>query len=166
MVQKLEAIKGDGGSIRIGATGTIGFLMTKELESIKSTPQTPVSCRDKPGTNPVSFLCSSTTTPRRLQARKSLDEASSSSSTGSSINRKSPETPRKLKTYGSTHKIPMLASDVMLDKTPSREKTGKRGTNFVEVVDISCGNLDRALASPITTKLKRLGFTKLSESIV
>ncbi|KAJ6887073.1 hypothetical protein NC651_027435 [Populus alba x Populus x berolinensis] len=39
MVQKLEAIKGGGGSTRVGTTGTIGALITRELESIKPSPQ-------------------------------------------------------------------------------------------------------------------------------
>ena len=42
----------------------------------------------------------------------------------------------------------------------------KKGSNIVESVDIKCGNQDRAWASPITNCLKKLGFLKLSESII
>ncbi|KAJ9182706.1 hypothetical protein P3X46_006669 [Hevea brasiliensis] len=161
MVQKLEAIKGGGGSIKVGTTGTVSALMARELESFKSASQTSVSQQDKPRTVPVSIPCSATT-PRRSQARKSLDEASSST------NCRSPETSQKMKSYAkSAHKMPMLCSEnVILERTPSREKTKKKGTNIVEIVDIKCGHPDKAWASPITSKLKKLGFSKLSESIV
>ncbi|KDP39090.1 hypothetical protein JCGZ_00847 [Jatropha curcas] len=160
MVQKLKAIKGGGGSIRVGTTGTISALMTRELESTKSAPHASVSHQDKPKSVPVSVPCSATT-PKRLQARKSLDEASSSSA----IHR-SPETNRKMKSYTkSSHRVPMLrAENVTLDRTPSREKTNKKGANIVEVVDIKCGHPDKAWSSPITNKLRKLGFSKLSES--
>ena len=61
----------------------------------------------------------------------------------------------------------MLGSDnIALDRTPRRQKSDKKVSNLVEVVDIKCGNPDRAWASPITNRLKKLGFSKLSESIV
>lgn len=158
MAHSLEAIKGGGGSVRVGTTGTISSLMTRELESMKAASQKPSSSSiNKPQAVPL--------TPRRLQARKSSDEASSS---GIRNNTKSPEFPRKTKGYPkNTHRIPMLGSDnIVLERTPSREKTDKKGSNIVEVVDIKCGNSDRAWTSPITSKLRKLGFSKLSESIV
>lgn len=165
MVQKLEAIKGGGGSIRVGTTGTIGDLMTREMESIKPSPQASASGQGKPRTIPVSVPCSANT-PRKLQARKSLDEASSSGCRRG-IGHRSPETTRKVKSFNkSTHRMPMLGSDYStLDRTPSREKSDKKATHIVEIVDIKCGNPDRAWANPITNKLKKLGFSKLSESI-
>lgn len=166
MVQTLEAIKGGGGSIRVGTTGTIGSLMTRELESVKSAPQMPVSSRDKPPAVPVSVPCGATT-PKRLQPRKSLDEASSSGS-NKHINHRSPEIARKTKNYiHKSHRIPMLGSDnIVLDRTPNRKKTDKKGSYIVEIVDIKCRNPDRAWATPITNRLKKLSFSKLSESVV
>ncbi|XWS09825.1 hypothetical protein CRYUN_Cryun39dG0022800 [Craigia yunnanensis] len=64
MVQKLEVVKG-GGSIKVGTTGTISSLMTRELDSIKSAKQAPVSFRHKSQTIPVSVACGSAT-PKRL----------------------------------------------------------------------------------------------------
>jgi hypothetical protein len=161
MVQTLEAIKGGGGSIRVGTTGTISSLMTRELDSIKAAPS-----RTKPRAVPVSIPCGAST-PKRLQPRKSTDGASSSG-TRSYIDDRSPEIIRKTKGYTrNTHRIPMLSSDgIALDRTPSREKTEKKGSNIVEIVDIKCGNQDRAWASPITNRLRKLGFSKLSESII
>lgn len=166
MVQSLEAIKGGGGSIKVGATGTVSSLMTRELDSMKAASQKPVSSRNKPQTGPVSVPYGSTT-PRRLQPRKSSHEASSSGS-GNFNNHINPDFSRKAKSYPkNTHRIPMLGSDnIDLDRTPSREKTDKKVSNIVEVVDIKCGNSDRAWTSPITNKLKKLSFSKLSESII
>lgn len=166
MVQTLEAIKGGGGSIRVGTTGTISSLMTRELESIKSAPQKRVLSKTKHRAVPVS-VPSGATTPKSLQPRKSSEEASSSGSSHH-IDRKSPEISRKIKSYTrNTHRIPMLGSDsIALDRTPTREKTNKKGPNIVEIVDIKCGNQDRAWASPITSRLKKLGFSKLSESVI
>ncbi|KAJ6753593.1 hypothetical protein OIU79_026428 [Salix purpurea] len=158
MVQKLEAIKGGGGSIRVGTTGTIGALMTREMESIKPSTQASASAsgQGKPRTIPVSVPCSATT-PRKLQPRKSLDEASSSGCR-SGIGHRSPETPRKVKSFNkSTHRMPMLGSESStLDRTPSREKPDKKAIHIVEIVDIKCGNPERAWANPITSKLKKL----------
>ncbi|KAJ6894528.1 hypothetical protein NC652_028330 [Populus alba x Populus x berolinensis] len=133
MVQKLEAVKGGGGSTR-------------------PSPRASASVQAKPGTILVSVPCSATT-PRKLQARKSLDEASSSGQ-----NRRSPETRQKMKSFNkSTHHIPMFGSDsIILDRTPSREKSDKKATKIVEIT----------WANPITSKLKKLGFSKLPESNV
>lgn len=70
MAQRLEGIKGGGGSIKLGTTGTISSLMTRELDQISSIPhkQVPSTSRSKPRTLPVSVPCSSTSTiPKRLQ---------------------------------------------------------------------------------------------------
>ncbi|KAF4369236.1 hypothetical protein F8388_022892 [Cannabis sativa] len=158
MVKSLEAIKGGGGSIRVGTTGTIISLMTRELQSMDIASKKPSSSFDnKPQADPV--------TPRRLKPKKSSDEATSS---GIKNYRKSPEFSRKTKGYPKkAHRIPMLNSDnVVIDRTHIREKPDKKGSNIVEVVDIKCGNTDRAWKSPITSRLRKLGFSKLSESII
>ncbi|KAG6634578.1 hypothetical protein I3843_12G127000 [Carya illinoinensis] len=162
MVQKLETIKGRGGSIRVGTTGTISSLMTRELDSIKFAPQMPVSSRTKPQSVPV-LVPYGGTTPKRPQPRKSSDMASSSYN-----DHRSPEITRKNKSYSTNiHRIPMLAVDsIILDRIPSGEKNDKKGSNIVEIVDIRCGKQDRAWASPIANRLKKLGFSKLSESII
>ncbi|CAN1242894.1 hypothetical protein LINPERPRIM_LOCUS5489 [Linum perenne] len=147
MVQKLEAIKGGGGSIKVGTTGTISNLITRELESAISSPQASNPPRDlKLGTDTVSVPCSATS-PRRLQARKPTDETAKK---------------EKHQAKGS-HRVPMLAGDgVTLERTPSREKKNRRVVKFVEVVDVKCGTP----GTPLTSKLKKLGFSKLSEGMV
>ncbi|CAA7025888.1 unnamed protein product [Microthlaspi erraticum] len=185
MVQKLELIRGGGGSIKIGATGTVATLMTRELDSMKQqpSPQTPTTTtRPVRTTVPVSVDCgtSSSSTPRRHKARRSSsDEASSSSNNNvrtpkghhnAKITHQLPmlgsenvRTPKGHHNGKSTHQVPMLGSDnVSLQGTPRREKR----MNIVDIVDVKCGNPDRAWANPITSRLKKLGFSKLSESIV
>ncbi|KAH0859527.1 hypothetical protein HID58_087788 [Brassica napus] len=160
MAQKLEMIRGGGGSIKIGATGTVATLMTRELDSMKQpSPQTPTT-RPIRTTIPVSVDCgTSSSTPRRPKARKSSDEASSSNLPNvASDNARTP----KGHNAKSTHQLPMLGSDnVSLQGTPRREKR----MNIVDIVDVKCGNPDRAWANPITSRLKKLGFSKLNESI-
>ena len=57
--------------------------------------------------------------------------------------------------------------NISLDgSTTRREKPDKRGSYMFEVVDIKCSTPDRTWASPITNRLKKLGFSKLSESII
>ncbi|KAK8622886.1 hypothetical protein V6N13_117785 [Hibiscus sabdariffa] len=75
MAQKLEAIKGGGGSIKVGTKGTISSLITRELDSVK--PTLPVSFRHESQTIPVSVV-SGSSTPKGLKLRKSLDGASTS----------------------------------------------------------------------------------------
>ncbi|PSS06147.1 hypothetical protein CEY00_Acc19420 [Actinidia chinensis var. chinensis] len=151
MVPTLEAIKGGGGSIKVGTTGTISALMSRELES-----QTPISSRNKSPSVSISPIVS-----KRPTQRTSPDEASS---TNNSNKKKSPENVRKTKhNHRKTHQILMLDSDnISLGGTPGRDKPDKRAY-IVEVVDLKCGNPDRTWA-PITNRLKKLGFSKLSES--
>ncbi|PON51541.1 hypothetical protein PanWU01x14_216230 [Parasponia andersonii] len=89
MVHSLEAIKGCGGSVRVGTTGTISSLMTRELDSMKAASQ-------KPSSSINQLQAAAPVTPKRLQARKSSDEASSS---GIRSYTKSPEFSRKKKVW-------------------------------------------------------------------
>ncbi|KAL5101343.1 hypothetical protein RYX36_005670 [Vicia faba] len=174
MAQTLESMKSKGGSIKLGTIGTIGSLMTRELDQISSEPQKKkVFSRTKPRTLHVSVPCSSSSTstsanPKRLQPRKSLDEAIGSGS-GSSKNTNHRTKANSNSTSRNTHRIPMLGSadHFSVDRTPTREKKNdKKKPNIVEVVDIKCGNAEKTWATPLTTRLKKLGFSKLSESII
>lgn len=179
MAQTLEGMKGKGGSIKLGTIGTISSLMTRELDQISSEPQKQkVSSRSKPRTLHVSVPCSSSSStgtsanPKRLQPRKSSDEASgngSGSGSGSSKNTNHRTKANSSSTSRNTHRIPMLdsADHFSVDRTPIRgKKNDKKKPNIVEVVDIKCGNAEKTWATPLTTRLKKLGFSKLSESII
>lgn len=164
MVQTLESIRGGGGSIKVGTTGTIGALMSRELQTAKTASQTPALCKKKSPTICASVQ-SSASTPRR-KSQPSEGEAGSSSS--SQIGHKNTETRKKSKQYNlKTQKIPILSADnIPIDKTPIRRKSDRKGSYMVEIVDIKCGNPDRAWGSPIASRLKKLGFSKLSESVI
>ncbi|KAL8046402.1 hypothetical protein ABFX02_08G175500 [Erythranthe guttata] len=142
MAQTLEAIRGGGGSVKLGTIGTVSALMSRELDSTKST---------------------SANVP-------SVDEASSS--TSNFKNHKLPEnTKRTTKNQTrTTTQIPMLKSDdtISTDGTPIRQKKSiKKGpAGIVEIVDIKCGSSDKKWVNPIKHRLKKLGFSKLSHSIV
>ncbi|OIT01852.1 PREDICTED: uncharacterized protein LOC109226706 [Nicotiana attenuata] len=165
MVQTVEANMGGGGSIKVGTTGTIGALMSRELDSKKFSPQTPASYRSKSPTV-CSFIAGSATSPKRVKPGTSSDEASSS--VMSEDNKKCPEIVRKTKHYNrKTNQIPILENDnVFVDGTPMRQKPERKGPYRVEIVDINCGDVDRTWAGPIKNRLKKLGFSKLSESPV
>ncbi|XP_027343839.1 uncharacterized protein LOC113856285 [Abrus precatorius] len=157
----------DEGTIMVGTTGTISSLMTKELDQIQnsSPPHPQVSSTSKPRIS----VTRGSTTPKQLQPRKSFGEASSSRSSSSDIvNHRSTGIGSKIKLNGKhTHQIPMLGSNNFpSDTCPVRKKNDKKKkSNIVEVVDIKCGYVDKAWATPITNSLKKLGFSKLSESI-
>ncbi|RDX75233.1 hypothetical protein CR513_44899, partial [Mucuna pruriens] len=157
MAESLEAIKGGGGSIKLGTTGTISSLMTRELDHISSKKKVS-STRSKPQTPPVSVPCGSTT-QKILQPRKSSVEASSSGSS-KNTNRRGPSNgmSQKTKTNGrNTQRIPMLGSDkCSVDRTPVRGKNDKKILNIVEIVDIKCGNAEKAWATPLASRLKKL----------
>lgn len=161
MVQTLEEIRGGGGSIKVGTMGTIGALMSRELENVK--PELQINAPAENDSLPIGA-----STQKTVKSRPQVNKASSSSSSSSShTNHINPENVRKTKHYTRKSQIPMLDSDnISIDGTPIRQKSDKRLSYMSEVVDIKCGSPDRAWASPITNRLKKLGFSKLSESII
>ncbi|KAM7492691.1 hypothetical protein LguiA_035612 [Lonicera macranthoides] len=163
MVHTLQDIKVGGGSIKVGSTGTISALMSRELNS--SALHRPVSCKSKSPTA-TCLVTSGTTAPKRLKSTTASNEASSSRS--NNINQESLEIAQKAKhSTRKTNEIPILNSgSISLDGTPIRGKPEKKGSYIVEIVDIKCGNPDRAWATPITNRIRKLGFSKLSDNIV
>ncbi|ESW18411.1 hypothetical protein PHAVU_006G038800 [Phaseolus vulgaris] len=152
----MEGTKGDEGSITVGTTGPISLLMTKELDQMSCIPHQDLSSTSKPRIS----VSSCSTTPKRPQPRKSFDSSSSSSS--NVTNHISSGIGPKTKHNGKhTNQIPMLGSHTLpLDASPvMKKKEKKKKSKIVEVVDIKCGYV------PITNSLKKLGFSKLSESI-
>lgn len=163
MAQTLEDIKGGGGSIKVGTTGTISSLMSKELESMRYAPRKAITSKDKASAATI-LASSGVTSPKRSRPRLSANEASSSHS--SNMNDRIDDLGKKEKHNNrKNHNIPMLNSgNISVDATPIRKKTDKKGAYLVEIVDIKCGHPDRAWATPLTNRLKKLSFSKLSES--
>ncbi|KAJ4981584.1 hypothetical protein NE237_032421 [Protea cynaroides] len=163
MVPTLDAIKGSGGSVRIGATGTISSLMSRELGSVKKSPQSTKSSPRKSPTIPVSVPCVSR--PRRQPRRTVVNEASTSSSRNNHRGHGSTQKTRS-SIQKNAQSFPMLGSDgIVFDDSPNRKKPDKKGSYIVEVVDLKCGSHEKAWFNPITHQLRKLSFSRLSESI-
>ncbi|KAJ1291135.1 hypothetical protein BS78_02G295400 [Paspalum vaginatum] len=162
MARATELVHGEPGAIKVGATGTIGSLMTRELDAIKVAPQAAASPRLRRQGCPVSVSCGST--PRKAILRKSSSDVSSSRSSNGNGNRSdrvsSEEAckPRRV-SRRNTFDSPMLRSDgALVDQSPSAGKAKKKGGVYgVEVVDVKCSN-------PMSSRLRKLGFSKLSET--
>uniref|UniRef100_K4A2G4 Uncharacterized protein n=1 Tax=Setaria italica TaxID=4555 RepID=K4A2G4_SETIT len=147
-----ELVHGEGGAIKVGTTGTIGSLMTRELDSIKVAPQAAAT----PRLRRQGLSCG---TPRKIVLRKSSSDVSSSSNGNRTDRVGAEETckPRRV-SRRNTFDSPMLRSDcALVDRSPNTSK-GKKGSGYgVEVVDVKCGN-------PMSSRLRKLGFSKLSET--
>lgn len=186
MVQKLEAIRGGGGSIRVGTVGTIGSLMTRELEASssashgtrkpmtlvdeasRSDARTTIKQRNREvggrtrGQTQHRISVISATTPKRQKQKASLDDLGNSSLCKGTV-RRNPDFPGKIQTPRRSSHLPMLGSEnIHLDKTPTREKPTRRGADLAHLVDIHCGNSTVSLSD----RLKKLGFSKLSQSFM
>lgn len=138
MVQKLEDIKNGGGSIKIGATGKISALMSRELQS--GTPKSRKPAILEP--NDAS----------KLEEKPQTDEASTSNK---NINGNLPKTKHN-------HARKASKNPFFHDGSPN---PNKKRSYIVEVVDIKCGIPDKIIwANPIKDRLKKLTFSKLSET--
>ncbi|XP_049343449.1 uncharacterized protein LOC125807750 [Solanum verrucosum] len=166
MVQTLESIRGGGGSIKVGTTGTISALMSRELDSKPSASTTSVSRRYRSPTV-CSFAAGDATSPKRTKPRTSIDKASCS--WASEDHKNDSEIVRKAKQYYNcrTPQIPMLKSEnISVDGTPIRKKPDRKGLALVEIVDIKCGSSGKTHANLMKNSLKKNSFSKLSESPV
>ncbi|XP_059664478.1 uncharacterized protein LOC132310311 [Cornus florida] len=159
MVRTLEDMRGvEGSSVRVGATGTVSTLMTRELDSMKCTSQkTSLSCKRKPPTAPVSVSCGVCSIKRSQATRISSNNATtkgSMSHTNHTRPGSSSTQRRRCNARRAVHRFPLLgSSDNSLGTTPERGKPGKRGSHIVEIVDLDCGIFNRARYRPITNKL-------------
>ncbi|EAZ40040.1 hypothetical protein OsJ_24478 [Oryza sativa Japonica Group] len=170
-----EAAAAAACAVKVGTTGTIGSLMTRELEAIKAAPPHATAAATTPRrlrrqSSPVSVPCGAS--PRKIAAlRKSSSSLSTTSSGGGSgrrTDRVSAEESSACKTAACRRSSsttpassPMLAADVDRSggggKAKKAAARGRRGVGGVEVVDVRCGN-------PMSSRLRRLGFSKLSET--
>uniref|UniRef100_A0ACD5UMT2 Uncharacterized protein n=1 Tax=Avena sativa TaxID=4498 RepID=A0ACD5UMT2_AVESA len=157
-----QLVNGEGGAIKVGTTGTIGSLMIRELEAIKVTPQGAATPRLRRQSSPVSVPCGAS--PRKTILRKNSSNVSCSNSSSSSngrTDRVGAEEAGKARRSSQRNKSdsPMLHSDgVLVERSPNVEKVKKKGNfHVVEVVDVRCSN-------PMSSRLRKLGFSKLSET--
>lgn len=166
-----ELVRGEGGTVKVGTTGTIGSLMTRELDSTKvAAPQAAAAAGASPLRRqgcPVSVPCGATT-PRKLMLRKSSSDVSSSSSSNRTgrVGTEEACKPRRA-SRTNTFDSPMLRPDggALVDRAPSAGRAKKKGTSVgvhgggVQVVDVKCGN-----PMSMSSRLRKLGFSKLSQT--
>uniref|UniRef100_A0A0A9HFH9 Uncharacterized protein n=1 Tax=Arundo donax TaxID=35708 RepID=A0A0A9HFH9_ARUDO len=153
-----ELVHGEGGTIKVGTTGTIGSLMTKELETIKVASQEAATPRLRRQSCPVSVPCGAS--PRKIVLRKSSSNVTSSSSSNGRTDCVSAEEACKSRRIARRHTFssPILHSDgAVVDRSPKADKAKKGNAYSVEVVDIRCSN-------PMSSRLRKLRFSKLSET--
>lgn len=162
-----EPENADGASVKVGATGTVSSLMSRELNSTKNSPQpSPSSSRRRHQSAPVSVPCGAN--PRKAIQRKASQDDSpgsrsrsrSSSSSSSARSSNGSTSQRNSSAQNNGNRVPILRSnDILADRNPNVDKAEKKGHAYiVEVVDLKCNN-------PMSSRLKKLGFSKLSESI-
>ncbi|KAJ3670427.1 hypothetical protein LUZ60_010751 [Juncus effusus] len=148
-------------AIKVGSTGTVASLMSRELDTMKISQIAPQDAsssssntnprRKKNQSNPISVPCGAN--PKKIVSPKKKN----------SSNGDDDKLPKR-NVRKSRYDAPILRGDfVGTDRNPnSNPKIGygvKKGNlNFVEVVDLKCNN-------PMSSRLRKLGFSKLSESI-
>ncbi|XP_020574075.1 uncharacterized protein LOC110020348 [Phalaenopsis equestris] len=158
MTQIPEISEKSGDPIKIGTVGTIGSLMSQELDSMNSA-QAASSSQNKNLTTPPCLPCvdTSSTQPSKIQS----NEASSSNNHNAHPHHLSnSQKLNKQKPLKNGQRAPILTNEAIPDKKTRRNRPSTKGrrTYIVEVVDIKCGN-------PMSSRLKKFGFTKLSETI-
>ncbi|KAG8099847.1 hypothetical protein GUJ93_ZPchr0013g37718 [Zizania palustris] len=171
-----ELANGEAGAVKVGTTGTIGSLMTRELEAVRGTPPPPqvgavktttTATRLRRQSSPVSVPCGAS--PRKIISLRKSSSNVSSASGGGRTDRVSAEEeaacnckPRRSSQRSTNPSSPMLRSDgVLVDRSVKAKKKAaaacRLGGGGVQVVDVRCGN-------PMSSRLRRLGFSKLSET--
>ncbi|KAL8534028.1 hypothetical protein ACS0TY_010156 [Phlomoides rotata] len=157
MVHTLQDIRGGGGSIKLGTTGTISALMSREIEVKES------ALKVVPSLSTLASVSAGDEACKTLKSGTPAGEASSSSSSSSVKNHICPETPRRKQ---DTPRSPMLKSDdITVDGTPTTKKHVKKHSCVVDIMDIKCGNPNKIWVNPVKHRLKKLGFSKLSDSV-
>jgi hypothetical protein len=148
----LTTSQGDA-PIKVGSTGTVGVLMSRELgNTTKNLTQAKTSYfsstdQRKSQTSPVTVRCGGMgVLNRKMRRNKTMPIK---------------EKPRVINP-GKSSQVPILHSnDIITERSTSmmdRSKKKGRNCNFVQVVDLTCGG------NPMSSRLRKLGFSKLSES--
>lgn len=138
MTQTADVPNSNGNQVKLGTTGKIGSLMSKELESIKKSPHASASTSSSPRKlqkPPVSVPCGYS--PRKSQPRKNSEN-------GQKIETCKIELPDAVETEKRSTNL-------------EKQEKKKKHVHIVEVVDIKCNN-------PMSSRIKKLGFSRLSES--
>ncbi|KAK6919371.1 hypothetical protein RJ641_015275 [Dillenia turbinata] len=157
---------GGDGSVMVGTTGTISALMAIELESMhcvkhKTPASTSMKTSPKP-TIPVSVSCGMS--GKWVQPKTS---PSSRASTSRNIDGDSHKGLRhkQIRLHSMQQSAHHGSDDISFYKSSNRKNNPrKKGPYVVEVVDIKCGTPDISWGTPISNRLKKLSFSKLTDT--
>lgn len=134
------------GSIEIGVTGTIGSLISRELESIGNSP---LFSRKEHQTSP-SLVHYTAISKKPIKKKALQNDFGSSSSSNYNHERR-----RSVRCNGI--EVPILRVDTVYTERNSNVDAGgkKHRVYAAEVVDVKCSNL-------FTRRPRKIGFAKLS----
>lgn len=152
MSQTHQIPQGSADPVEIGTIGTIGSLMSQELDTVNSV-QASSSFRKKNTAAPISASAPKSSRPSEKPSTKvSSCEDHNARRLGNAEKAK-----RNFPRNGLLVPIPSEGTN---SGRKTREKMlGKKGHGcLVEIVDVKCNN-------PMSSRLKKLGFSKLSETI-
>ncbi|XP_020095442.1 uncharacterized protein LOC109715064 [Ananas comosus] len=152
-----ELMNADEGSIEVGTTGTIGSLISRELDTVKHPPFS----RKKHQTSPilVHYSAISKKPIKKQTPQNDFSSSSSSSSNSNSSSNNNHKPRRSVRCDGS--QVPILRVDEIYAERNSNVDVGgsKQRVYAVEMVDVKCDNL-------FIRRHRKIGFAKLSGSIV
>ncbi|KAL8088074.1 hypothetical protein AgCh_038005 [Apium graveolens] len=155
MANKVDNIRSKAGSIKVGATGQVSTLMTRELDDLARSSSNHVSRKKNTQSFPVAVSCGESrkqTIYNPANTMRSTDQR-----TEAKIQRK---------THNMRHTIydiPMSASKIVRVHRKS-VKDEKIRPQIVEVVDLKCGTSLKKAWSSRTSNNGKLKFSRLSAS--
>lgn len=155
MAHKQDNLRSKQGFIKVGATGKVSTLMTRELDDLKQSSSNHVSRKRNTQSLPVTVCCGD------FRRQSSYNSANTTRSTD-----KKTEARIRRKLHNMRHSgydIPMFASDdVFIHSKPVRDE--KRRPQFVEVVNLKCGTSLKKAWSSHTSNNGKVKFSRLSVS--
>lgn len=156
MSHKQDNIRSKPGSIKVGATGKVSTLMTRELDDLESSSSNHMSRKRNSQSFPVTVCCG--------ESRRQTLYNPSNTTTGSTNQRTEAKIQRKMQNMRRTgYDIPMSASEhVSLHRMSAKYE--KRRPQFVEVVNLKCGTSLKKAWSSRTSNNGKVKFSRLSAS--
>ncbi|KAK8942443.1 hypothetical protein KSP39_PZI009377 [Platanthera zijinensis] len=155
MSQTPQIPEGSADTVEIGTIGTISSLMSQELDTVNSVHASS-SFRKKNTTAPISASIS-VSAPKSARAS---EKPSTKASSGEDHNtrRLSNADKGKQNFPRNGRLVPIPSEGTNLGRRTREKMPGKKGHGcLVEIVDVKCNN-------PMSSRLKKLGFSKLSET--
>lgn len=154
MAHKQDNFRSKSGSIKVGATGKVSTLMTRELDDLELTSSNHVSHKRNTQSFPVTVCCGES-------RRQTLYNPANT--TRSTDQRTEAKIQRKMPMRHTSYDIPMSASENVSMRRKC-VKDEKRRPQLVEVVNLECGTSLKKAWSSRTSNNGKVKFSRLSAS--